>query len=89
MKVNYENNILEVPATGVGEMTLAFVSDTPIGISSTEGAGDDVNVGSISMSEEAEGIVSGIQRIGEGARQRTSGICSTGTFEKCITGWDV
>lgn len=39
-------------------MTLAFVSDTPIGISSTEGAGDDVNVGSISMSEEAEGIVS-------------------------------
>ena len=32
MKVDYENNILEVPATGADDMTLAFVTDTRIDI---------------------------------------------------------
>lgn len=56
--VDYENNLIEVPATGASEMTLAFVADTRIDIASTEGAGNGASVGSISMSEEADGIVS-------------------------------
>ena len=39
-------------------MTLAFVTDTRIDISSTEGAGSGTSVGNMSVSEEAEGIVS-------------------------------
>lgn len=58
VKVDYENNILEVPATGADDMTLAFVTDTRIDISSTEGAGSGTSVGNMSVSEEAEGIVS-------------------------------
>lgn len=90
VKADYENNILEVPATGVGEMTLAFVSDTPIGISSTEGAGDDVNVGSISMSEETEGIVSafnvsvnaqGNGRLGYAVRVHLKNVLLDGTYD--------
>lgn len=40
VKVDYENNILEVPATGVDNMTLAFMTDTRIDISYTEGDGN-------------------------------------------------
>lgn len=58
VKVDYENNVLEVPATGADDMTLAFVTDTRIDISSTEGAGSGTSVGNMSVSEEAEGIVS-------------------------------
>ena len=35
VKVDYENNILEVPATGADDMTLAFVTDTRIDIPRT------------------------------------------------------
>lgn len=56
--VDYENNIVEVPATGVSDMKLAFVSDTRIDISATEGTGSGVNLSEMSVSEETEGIVS-------------------------------
>ena len=48
VKVDYENNIVEVPATGADDMTLAFVTDTRIDISSTEGAGSGTSVGNMS-----------------------------------------
>ena len=56
--VDYENNIVKVPATGVSDMKLAFVSDTRIDISATEGTGSGVNLSEMSVSEETEGIVS-------------------------------
>lgn len=56
--VDYENNIVEVPATGVSDMKLAFVSDTRIDISATEGTDSGVNLSEMSVSEETEGIVS-------------------------------
>ena len=55
---DYENNIVEVPATGVSDMKLAFVSDTRIDISATEGTDSGVNLSEMSVSEETEGIVS-------------------------------
>ena len=58
VKVDYENNILEVPATGVDNMTLAFMTDTRIDISYTEGDGNGAKIGSMSTSEEEEGIMS-------------------------------
>lgn len=39
-------------------MKLAFVSDTRIDISATEGTGSGVNLSEMSVSEETEGIVS-------------------------------
>ena len=56
--VDYENNIVEVPATGVSDMKLAFVSDTRIDISATEGTDSGVNLSEMSVSEETEGIIS-------------------------------
>ena len=56
--MDYENNILEVPATGVDNMTLAFMTDTRIDISYTEGDGNGAKIGSMSTSEEEEDIIS-------------------------------
>ncbi len=58
VSVDYENNIVEVPMTGVDGMQLAFLADTRIDIASAEGVVDGVMLTDMTVSEEAEGIVS-------------------------------
>ena len=88
MKVDYENNILEVPATGADDMTLAFVTDTRIDISSTEGAGSGTSVGNMSVSEEAEGIVSSFN-VSVAAQGAVAWAIRFGAFEKCLVEWNI
>ena len=89
MKVDYENNILEVPATGADDMTLAFVTDTRIDISSTEGAGSGTSVGNMSVSEEAEGIVSSFNVSVAAQGSGRLGYTGFGAFEKCLVEWNI
>ena len=58
VSVNFENNIVEVPATGINDMKLAFFSDAPIDISSVEGSSSNVTLGDMLVSEETMGVVS-------------------------------
>ena len=58
VSVDYENNIVEVPMTGVDGMQLAFLADTRIDIASAEGVVDGVMLTDMAVTEEAEGIVS-------------------------------
>lgn len=58
VKVDFANNLVEVPAGGVEGMTLAFAGDTRIDIASVEGAGTEVEVGDIVVDEGLSAIVS-------------------------------
>lgn len=55
---DWANNVVEVPATGAGRMTLAFVGDAPVAIASTEGAEGGATIGEVKVEERPEGIVS-------------------------------
>lgn len=53
VKVDYANNLVEVPAEGTREMTLAFAGDTRIDIASVEGAGTEVELSDVVVEEES------------------------------------
>lgn len=55
VKVDYQNNLVEVPAEGAAGMKFAFLGDSRIEIDSVEGALPDVTFSGISVSEEAAG----------------------------------
>ena len=86
VSVDYENNIVEVPMTGVDGMKLAFLADTRIDIASAEGVVDGVMLTDMAVTEEAEGIVLFLQCICSGARQRTVGVFVHGAPEECTYG---
>lgn len=55
VKVDYQNNLIEVPAGGAAGMRLAFRGDSRIDIHSVDGMLPDVTLGEVSVSEEAAG----------------------------------
>lgn len=58
VKIDPDHNIVEVPASGVSDMTLAFVSDSRIEISSIEDKPENVTLSGMSVKDTSEGIVS-------------------------------
>ncbi len=55
VKVDYQNNLIEVPAEGAAGMKLAFLGDSRIDIDSVEGLDPDVTLSGVSVSEEPDG----------------------------------
>ncbi len=58
VQVDYDRNLVEVPAEGATGMTLAFVGESRIDIDQVEGLGDDVNLGNMELEETPAGFVS-------------------------------
>lgn len=58
VSLDTERNLVSVPASGVTDMRLAFVADTAIDITSTEGLPEGGSLGDRVVSESSQGIVS-------------------------------
>lgn len=58
VSVDFDHNLVDVPASGVDGMTLAFVGDTRIDITRVEGLTEGLSVGDVSVEDTDDGIVS-------------------------------
>lgn len=55
---DFEKNVVNVPASGITGLRLAFVADTRIDITDVEGLAEGVSVGRMTVTDAPEGIVS-------------------------------